>query len=162
MHRSEEEFMTRLGYDLFISTAVAVAEICEGDTLRGLVFLATWRLNVRRLNEPGIVNALAHGGRFPDIVRTPVASNAVAKFLGLPRETVRRHLKALVRAGLCTYTASGYVIPVEVLDRAEVRRLRTRVAEEVERLGGDLRKIEPDREQCTEDWRNRLKATRPA
>lgn len=109
-------FVNRLGVDLFIRTAVALAEIFQGDALRGLIFVTTAHLNVAHLNSPRVLNPLASDGLFPDTLRRPTSAYAVAKFLGLPRETVRRHLLALVEAGYCTRAEdNAYVVTSETL-----------------------------------------------
>lgn len=119
MHSSDinvTRFVNRLGVDLFIRTAVALAEIFNGDALRGLIFVTTAHLNVSHLNSPRVLNPLASDGLFPDALRRPTSAYAVAKFLGLPRETVRRHLLALVDTGFCTRVDdNGYVVMSDTL-----------------------------------------------
>jgi hypothetical protein len=132
-------FVNRLGLDLFIRTAVALAELFKGDAVRGLVFVSTAHLNVSHLNSPRVLNPLATDGLFPDSLRRPTSAYAVAKFLGLPRETVRRHLIALVEADYCTRTAdNGYVILRSVLERPEVIRFARIVQGQTMALVADL------------------------
>jgi hypothetical protein len=131
--------VNRLGVDLFIRTAVALAELFKGDALRGLVFVSTAHLNVSHLNSPRVLNPLATDGLFPDSLRRPTSAYAVAKFLGLPRETVRRHLIALVEADYCTRTAdNGYVIVRSVLERPDVIRFARHVQGQTMAVVSDL------------------------
>jgi DNA-binding transcriptional ArsR family regulator len=51
----------------------------------------------------------------PDAERRPVSINAVAGSLGLPFETVRRRLRRLVGAGVCTVVRDGVVVPAAFL-----------------------------------------------
>jgi len=126
MHSSDinvTRFVNRLGVDLFIRTAVALAEIFDGDALRGLIFVTTAHLNVSHLNSPRVLNPLASEGLFPDSLRRPASAYAVAKFLGLPRETVRRHLLALVDTGFCARVEdNGYVVMSETLRSPSIIR----------------------------------------
>lgn len=117
-------FVNRLGLDLFIRTAVALSELFDGDALRGLIFVSAAHLNVTHLNSPRVLNPLASDGLFPDTLRRPTSAYAVAKFLGLPRETVRRHLLALVESGFCTRVEdNGYVITGDTLRKPQIIRL---------------------------------------
>lgn len=132
-------FVNRLGLDLFIRTAVALADLFEGDALRGLVFVATAHLNVSHLNRPRVLNPLATEGLFPDSLRRPTSAYAVAKFLGLPRETVRRHILALVQADYCTRASdNGYVVMSDTLRRPEIIRLARFVQKQTMSVVEDL------------------------
>ena len=51
----------------------------------------------------------------PDDERRPVSINAIAASLGAPFETVRRRVKGLAAAGVCTITPEGVVIPAGFL-----------------------------------------------
>ena len=59
---------------------------------------------------------------------------ALAQALRLPLETVRRHVMALVEAGLCARTAAGVATPPETLSRSGVRLLFADNATHVQRL----------------------------
>jgi len=132
-------FVNRLGLDLFIRTAVALADLFGGDALRGLIFVSAAHLNVAHLNSPRILNPLASDGLFPDSLRRPTSAYAVAKFLGLPRETVRRHLLALVEAGFCArIEENGYVVTSETLRRARPIRLARYVQSQTMSVVDDL------------------------
>ncbi len=132
-------FVNRLGLDLFIRTAVALAELFRGDALRGLIFVSTAHLNVSHLNSPRVLNPLATDGLFPDALRRPTSAYAVAKFLGLPRETVRRHLLALVEVDYATRTEdNGYVILGATLRRPEIIRFARIVQGQTMMLVDDL------------------------
>lgn len=132
-------FVNRLGVDLFIRTAVALAEIFEGDALRGLIFVTAAHLNVAHLNTPRVLNPLASDGLFPDDLRRPTSAYSVAKFLGLPRETVRRHLLALVESGHCTRIEdNGYVVMSETLRSPPIIRFARYVQSQTMSVVDDL------------------------
>jgi DNA-binding transcriptional ArsR family regulator len=53
--------------------------------------------------------------------RRPVTVTTVAAELGMPQETVRRHVARLVEAGTCRRVAGGLIVPAEVFAREHVR-----------------------------------------
>ena len=64
----------------------------------------------------------------PDEVRRPVSIARVADSLGLPFETVRRHVQRLIGAGVCIRTEGGLIVPRTVQERpAAVRGVITNV-----------------------------------
>jgi DNA-binding Lrp family transcriptional regulator len=56
----------------------------------------------------------------PDSFRKPARASDVAAMLGLPHETVRRHLGALIEDGRCIQVRDGVVVPAAVLARRNV------------------------------------------
>lgn len=58
----------------------------------------------------------------PDARRAPVTVTALEARLGVPHETLRRHVGRLRGAGLCRAVAGGYIVPAEALARPEVIR----------------------------------------
>jgi DNA-binding Lrp family transcriptional regulator len=53
----------------------------------------------------------------PDETRRPVSVSAVARSLGLPFETVRRHSRRLIDAGVCVRVDGGLIVPMSVLEQ---------------------------------------------
>ena len=116
--------MGRVGLDLYLRVAVIVGEIFDGDVISGLTFYAIAHANVRHLNQPRVLSPLAEAGLFPDDLRKPVSCYSVAKQLGLPRETIRRHALRLVAAERCVQTEERrYYVPSAVLGAPEFSRL---------------------------------------
>ena len=70
--------------------------------------------------------------------RASVTVYAVAKDLGLSYETVRRHVKRLVEAGLCHRDVQGLTIPVQVFARSDFQRA---MHKNHENLQGMLRRL---------------------
>jgi DNA-binding IclR family transcriptional regulator len=64
----------------------------------------------------------------------PVSMKGLAAELGLPAETVRRHVGELVDAGLCLRTAGGTVMTEATLMRPGLQRLFADNAHHVHRL----------------------------
>ncbi len=92
----------------FFLRAIDLLTRAQGDKLiSGLVFIAVWHSHMQQPD----------GG--------PVSVRELARRLALPYATVRRYATELVRAGQCTATPDGLVIPPAVrTSRANVERLR--------------------------------------
>jgi DNA-binding transcriptional ArsR family regulator len=63
---------------------------------------------------------LEPGAFVADSYRRPARASDIAALLGLPHETVRRHLAALVEDGRCIRVKDGVVVPAVVLARQNV------------------------------------------
>lgn len=88
---------------------------------RAFISLAVFRLNTENL--PDAMRGgegLAPEDFVPDSYRRPAKASEVAAVLGLPHETVRRHLAALVEEERCTRVRDGFIVPAEVLARQNV------------------------------------------
>lgn len=85
-----------------------------GELQDSLLFLGIIRQNVEHL---GLAELRGDDGApLPDRLRRPVSATALARRLGLPAETVRRHVAHLVEEGLCrSLGRAGFVVPAEVL-----------------------------------------------
>lgn len=132
-------FMGRVGLDLYLRFTIIVGEVFDGDLISGLTFFAIAHANVRHLNKPRALSPLAEGGLFPDHLRHPVSCYSIAKQLGLPRETVRRHALKLVEARRCIQTDDRrYYVPSAVLRRGEFFRLSRILESELDGAFRDL------------------------
>lgn len=100
-----------------------------GDLTRAVVFWGAARASVGHMNTANRFRPEAGGGVFPDSHRRPISILGLADSLGMPYETVRRHVQRLVTDGLCERTGSReFLIRAEVLERPEMQRLIRRVA----------------------------------
>jgi DNA-binding IclR family transcriptional regulator len=88
---------------------------------QGFVLLAVFRANTDELPDA------IRGGEgvevedfVPDSFRRPARASDVAALLGMPHETVRRHLAALLEAGRCVRVRDGVVVPARLLARRNV------------------------------------------
>jgi len=119
----------RITVDYYLESARLVSDLVPGDALTTLVFLTI----VSRMFK---MRAVRHnGGRDR---RGSVTVYAVAKDLGLSYETVRRHVKRLVEAGLCQRDVQGLKIPATVFARSDFQRA---MHKNHENLQGMLRRL---------------------
>lgn len=134
-------YMGRVGLDLYLRVAVIVGDIFQGDLIRGLIFYAMARANVLHLNQPRLLSPLAEDGLFPDTMRQPVTCYSLAKQLGVPRETVRRHVLSLVQSGHCVQTEDRrYYVPSATLRTPEFSRLSRLLEGELDAAYADLKR----------------------
>lgn len=93
------------GADYVLASAGLLRAMFGGDVIRGLVFLAALRLAASGDGE-----------------RRPVSLSAVARTLGMPIETTRRHVLKLQQDGFVTRTPNGGVrVADDLLHRRDVR-----------------------------------------
>lgn len=89
-----------------------LGDLWEGDLLRALVFTAIWTANVKHVTNTA---PAANQAVLPDDQRIPVSVLAISNSLRLPYETVRRHVLALEKAGIChRIRRQGLVVPARV------------------------------------------------
>lgn len=111
----------RLAGQHFLNTARLIAVAVDRDLVTALTFLSIARANLRDLTldreralSYGAIDAIP-----PDSERVPVSVYAVAKELGLPYETVRRHALKLRKGGVCQAVDGGLIVPNNALARPE-------------------------------------------
>ena len=92
--------------DALLRLGPACAEPFGYDFTRMFVFFAAARASVSHLNHHHCLRADAVKGVFPDELRRPVSILSVSSSLGLPYETVRRHMHRLVEDGWCERVSS--------------------------------------------------------
>lgn len=109
--------VARLATD-YVLRVVETVMSALGDLLEGLILIAVVRANTEDLSaeERGADGASA-ADFVPDARRKPVRISAVARRLGLPMETVRRHTAGLLERGLCIKVGGGLIAPAEALAR---------------------------------------------
>ncbi len=110
----------RLSSDYLLRLAEPVSAHM-GDIVTGLLLLDLIHANTEHLpdTEAGDSEAgWAADGFVPDRLRRPVRPAHLAERLGIPQETVRRHLKRLLEADQCERNKNGYVVPARILSRA--------------------------------------------
>lgn len=108
--------VARLAAYHFLNTASLIARAITDDLVTALTFLAITRSNVRELaTDP--TSALAFAGLDtvpPDDLRRAVSVYAVARELGMPYETIRRHVRKLRNAGIVESGPDGLTAPSRV------------------------------------------------
>ncbi len=111
--------VVRLSSDYLLRLAEPIT-IHMGDLVTGLVLMDTIHANTEHLDDGqgGQDDAAwTEDGFVPDNLRRPVRTTTLAERLGIPQETVRRHIHRLVETGRCERNANGYVVPARVLAR---------------------------------------------
>ena len=89
-----------------------------GDLVTALILLDVIHANTEHLSDAEISEiGVSADGYLPDGARRPVRINTLAERLGIPPETVRRHVNRLVKSGRCERREEGYLIPSHVLAR---------------------------------------------
>lgn len=126
----------RLSTQYFLECARLYGGLLPGDALTTLIFLTIVSRNLAKLsNDPQETLAYAAVEEpAPDHKRTPVTVYAVAKDLGLSYETVRRHVKRLLDAGVCLRGGDGLIVPAAVTARPDFVRAGQRNYENFQRL----------------------------
>jgi len=121
-----ERTQSRLASRLLVETqltslvrAIAIVRKLAGGSFvfdRGIFFLAILRASGEVLADwpNGPRSQTDNGG---------ISINALSQSLHRPFETVRRHVNALIDAGLCVRTNSGVVIPISMRDDPDVAAL---------------------------------------
>jgi DNA-binding Lrp family transcriptional regulator len=112
---SREVALARLSFAFLLDEmAGGVAGL---DPLDALLVLAINQANIAPLTRDP--NARARYGQLeapaPDAERRPVSINAIAASLGLPFETVRRRIRRLAAADVCTVSGEGVLVPASFL-----------------------------------------------
>lgn len=106
------------------ATIAIASDAIDQDLVSTLMFLAITRDNTRDLTVDSQTSG-AYSGMDqipPDDLRRPVSVYALARELGLPYETARRHANKLAAAGLAKRSGEGLLIPAEVHARPAMLR----------------------------------------
>lgn len=115
------------------------AEPVAGSVLDGILLLFVGGANIQHLAEPGD-SADASDEVVDDALRRPVPVFALARGMGLPAETVRRRVSALVEQGLCQRDHRGVYVPAAVMRSPALVAHRDRNTASLQRLFTALRR----------------------
>lgn len=90
-----------------------------GDLVTGLVLMDLIHANTEHLTDQqgGAKDAWDEGAFVSDDARRPVRIAELSARLGIPQETVRRHLQRLQNADRCERIEDGFRVPARVLAR---------------------------------------------
>ncbi|MBU1377617.1 MAG: hypothetical protein KKA30_16730 [Alphaproteobacteria bacterium] len=110
----------RLSSDYLLRLAEPVSEHM-GDLVTGLILMDMIHANTQHLTDADAGDPdgdWSPEGFVPDRMRRPVRAVLLSERLGIPQETVRRHLQRLVKADQCERKEDGYLAPARILARA--------------------------------------------
>lgn len=109
-----------LGADYVLRSLGLLSELFDGDIVRGAVFLAVLQASTQHLrHDPARLN----GAPIGDEARRATSLSAIARSLGLPVETTRRHVMRLAADGFLARTeAGGAVVLTAHLDHPDLLR----------------------------------------
>ncbi len=115
-----------------------VCRLFSGDLLTGLIYIGVIHANTSYLNAlPGSPYADIDD-HVPDSMRRPITAIALAASLSLPRETVRRHVRALEGLGVCRSVKGGLIAPEIVLRQPNMMGPAVRVQANIRLLLNQL------------------------
>ncbi len=107
----------RLTTQFILDYVGMLSRLFDQDIVKGLVFLAIGDANIGYIDaQPEL--AAAYGGLDappPDEMRRPIRPHKLALSLGVPRETVRRKVGALIEEGWLVECDQGVYIPVKLV-----------------------------------------------
>jgi len=111
--------------------------------LGSYIFLAMADVTAAHFSEGDQIVFADHDDPPPNAARQVISASALAARLGMPRETVRRHLKALVRDGWLYQNDSGFGLPTTETEqeRERERGVQLRNSADLSRLVRKLRHI---------------------
>jgi hypothetical protein len=108
----------RHGWSHVLSCIGIAASLADGDMVHGIILMAIIHANTARLRQSNGDHEYDTAAHVPDdSLRSPVSVYAIAKQLGLPYETVRRHVARLIDEGRCVRVGSrgGVVVPLSAI-----------------------------------------------
>jgi len=111
----------------------------DGDLEAYMVYLAVVSAGVGRLvRDPVMRKRYADQTPVPDDLRPTISRRAIAESVGLPRETVRRKIAALIEAGHLAARRGGVVIVGPALERRRNLQFVLESIREFERVSAEL------------------------
>ncbi len=122
----------RLGSNYVLLAARLVAQAIDRDMIKALIFLSISRANVSAFatTTEAVTTFAGLSDVPPDDVRVPVTVYRVARGLGLPYETARRHVANLKATGRSVLQGPGYLQAIE-----ENAALTTNLVVQLQRFG---------------------------
>ena len=136
--RNTERIALRAALAFYLRCTREIASgLGGGDVLRGLIMVGINQANVAHI-EPDSGQFATTDQPVPLEERRPISVHALSVELGIPYETTRRHVKALIESGVCQRVENGVVMRPHTIDNVSLR-LRKNL-ENVEAFVTDLRR----------------------
>jgi hypothetical protein len=114
-------------------------EAGEGDLEAYVIYLAVFSANIGRvMRDPSHTALHSSDTPVPNDLRMPVSRRAIAESVGLPRETVRRKISALIAEGCLVERDGGVVAVGPVLEQRGNMKFVLGVTREFARVSAEL------------------------
>lgn len=127
--------VSRVAVDFLLRGIGEAAQLFDGDMARAMIFLTLAQASVVGDRKASHEAAIYSDGVISDAQRRPVSTMAVANALSMPRETVRRHVNALVEMGYCTRLPDRRLLVTEdVIRLPEITATTQRTIQHFRRL----------------------------
>jgi hypothetical protein len=111
----------RHGWQHVLRCVAIATDLGGGDMVHGVILFTIVNANstLLRLSNGDKDYDSLHGSVADDTLRKPVSVYAVARRLGLPYETVRRHVGKLVEEGRCIRVGprGGVIVPASAIEQ---------------------------------------------
>ena len=122
-----------------------MAEAGGGDVERYVIYLAVASASTRRIfRDPKLRALYGDAVPAPPEERSAVSRRAIAKSVGLPRETVRRKLQELIDAGILAENSRGVTLSGPALEQGDNIRLVQDVIGEMQRATADIARLDSE------------------
>lgn len=96
----------------FLTMHEVIAEHVRLPPVELLILIATTTGNVQRALRPETLPEAVRGSKpLPPQLVVPLSRRAIARVIGLPTETVRRHVDSMVRRGILVSNSKGVLAP---------------------------------------------------
>jgi len=122
--RSKGRAATRIASEYFLRSARLLSDLAGGDMFKGLILRAVIAANVGYIDQDRELSARYASLEEipPDDLRRPVSVLAIAGSLGVPYETTRRYVNALIAEGKCVRVNGGVIAPAAAQSGAELEK----------------------------------------
>jgi hypothetical protein len=109
----------RLSVGYFLRFIEILSDVSGHNLVQGVILLAIMGANIGPLDtDPAASRQFAGMDTIPpDALRRPISIYALAASLGLPYETVRRHVHKMIAQGVCERVGDeGVIVPSRVME----------------------------------------------
>ena len=139
---ADARLSTRMALEFVLRTLMTVSEANGGEVVPSVILTCIVAANTSHLNERHGAAARYRDLEDPpqDSDRRPVSVLALSKSLGMPFETTRRHVNALIARGACVRVPGGVIAPNSLINSEPNVRAALAIAASVRRFSRDLKR----------------------